>query len=158
MEFLDRRTFLAGAAGAFTLVGSGPAFAQARTATRNMVMYKDPNCGCCTAWADRMQAHFRQPVRIVPTADMAAFKRARGIPQDLWSCHTSEVHGYLTEGHVPPADIQRLIASRSRAIRGLAVPGMPLGSPGMEAGGRTQRYQVIAFAPGGQRSVYATHG
>lgn len=158
MEFLDRRTFLAGAAGALTLIGAGPAFAQARTATRNMVMYKDPHCGCCTAWADRMQAHFRQPVRIVPTADMAAFKRARGIPQDLWSCHTSEVHGYLTEGHVPPADIQRLIASRNRAIRGLAVPGMPLGSPGMEAGGRTQRYQVIAFAPGGQRSVYATHG
>jgi hypothetical protein len=100
MEFLDRRTFLAGAAGALTLVaGSAPARAQARS---GIVMYKDPNCGCCTAWAERMQAHFRQPVRIAPTADMAAFKRARGIPQDLWSCHTSEVHGYLTEGPCPP--------------------------------------------------------
>jgi hypothetical protein len=154
MDFLDRRTFLAGAAGAATsLALPGLAFGQARGIT----MWKDPNCGCCTAWADRVRAHFGQPVRIVPTADMQALKRARGIPQDLWSCHTGEVHGVLTEGHVPPADIQRLIASRSRSIRGLAVPGMPLGSPGMEAGGQRQRYQVIAFAPGGQRSVYATH-
>ena len=98
------------------------------------------------------------PVRIVPTADMAAFKRARGIPEDLWSCHTSVVDGYLLEGHVPPADAQRLIASRNRQIRGLAVAGMPLGAPGMEAGGRIQRYQVIAFGPGARRTVFATHG
>jgi hypothetical protein len=154
MDLLDRRTFLAGAAGAAACLAlPGPALAQ----SRGITMWKDPNCGCCTAWAERMQAHFRQPVRIVPVADMQALKRARGIPQNLWSCHTADVHGYLTEGHVPPADIQRLIASRSRAIRGLAVPGMPLGSPGMEAGGQRQRYQVFAFAPGGQRSVYATH-
>ena len=155
MEFLDRRTFLAGAAGALTLAGPGRALAQA---SGGITMWKDPNCGCCTAWADRVRAHFGRPVRIVPTADMQAFKRARGIPQDLWSCHTGEIEGYLTEGHVPPADVQRLIASRSRAIRGLAVPGMPLGAPGMEAGGRSQRYQVISFAAGGQRAVYATHG
>jgi len=154
MDFLDRRTFLAGAAGALTLGGASPALGQAS----GMTMWKDPNCGCCTAWADRMRAHFGRSVRIVPTADMHALKRARGIPQDLWSCHTGEIQGYLTEGHVPPADIRRLIASRSRSIRGLAVPGMPLGAPGMEGGGRTQRYQVIAFAAGGQRSVYATHG
>ena len=156
MDLFDRRTFLAGAAGAAAglLVLPDTGAAQARGIT----MWKDPNCGCCTAWADRMQAHFRQPVRIVPTADMPALKRARGIPQNLWSCHTAEVQGYVTEGHVPPADVQRLIASRSRAIRGLAVPGMPLGSPGMEAGGQRQRYQVFAFAAGGQRSVYATHG
>jgi hypothetical protein len=121
-------------------------------------MWKDPNCGCCGGWAERVEAAFRQPVRVVPTADMSAFKTARGIPEDLWSCHTAMIDGYLVEGHVPPADIQRLIASRNRQVRGLAVPGMPLGAPGMEAGGRTQRYQVIAFGPGARRSVFATHG
>ena len=153
MDSIDRRTFIAGA-GALALAAPTAALAQAQP---RVTMWKDPNCGCCTGWAERARAVFG-PVRIVPTADMAAFKRARGIPEDLWSCHTSIVDGYLLEGHVPPADAQRLIASRNRQIRGLAVPGMPLGAPGMEAGGRTQPYQVIAFGPGARQTVFATHG
>ena len=155
MSGIDRRTLIAGAAGAFTLLGLGSALAEAQP---RLVMWKDPNCGCCSGWAERAQAAFREQVRVIPTADMQALKRARGIPQDLWSCHTAMVHGYLVEGHVPPADIQRLIASRNRQVRGLAVPGMPVGSPGMEHGDHRQRYQVFAFGPGTRRSVFATHG
>lgn len=155
MHRIDRRTFLAGTAGGLALLAPGSALAQVQP---RIVMYKDPHCGCCNGWAQRVPAAFGEPVRVVPTADMAAFKRARGIPEDLWSCHTGVIDGYLFEGHVPPADMQRLIASRNRQVRGLAVPGMPLGAPGMEAGGRTQRYQMIAFGPGARRSVFATHG
>ncbi|HEX8525661.1 DUF411 domain-containing protein [Allosphingosinicella sp.] len=150
---IDRRMFVAGA-GALVLAVPGAAFAQQRP---RITMWKDPHCGCCSGWAERARALFG-PVRTVPTADMPAFKRARGIPENLWSCHTSIVDNYLLEGHVPPADAQRLIASGNRQIRGLAVPGMPLGAPGMEAGGRTQRYQVIAFGPGARQTVFATHG
>jgi hypothetical protein len=153
MEKIDRRTLLLGAAAAAL---AAPAAALAQRSAR-ITMWKDPDCGCCNGWAERAQAVFGR-VRIVPTADMTSFKRNRGVPQDLWSCHTSEIDGYVIEGHVPPADVQRLIASRDRRISGLAVPGMPLGSPGMEAGGRSQRYQVIAFGPGNRRSVFATHG
>jgi hypothetical protein len=155
MARIDRRAFLAGA-GALAI--AGPAAASAATARPRITMWKDPNCGCCGAWADRVQAAFGAPVQVVPTADMPALKRARGIPEDLWSCHTAMIDGYLVEGHVPPADIQRLIASRNRQVKGLATPGMPMGAPGMEHGSHVQRYQVIAFGPGTRRSVFATHG
>ncbi|MDP8993890.1 MAG: DUF411 domain-containing protein [Pseudomonadota bacterium] len=153
MEKIDRRMFMAGAG---ALIVAAPAIARAQARTR-ITMWKDPNCGCCAGWAARMEPDFG-PVRIIPTADMAAFKRARGVPEDLWSCHTSIIDGWLLEGHVPAEDVRRLVARGDRQIRGLAVPGMPLGSPGMEAGGRTQRYQVIAFGPDARRAVYATHG
>jgi hypothetical protein len=81
------------------------------------------------------------------------------VPGDLHSCHTALIGGYVVEGHVPPTDIQRLIRSRNRAIKGLAVPGMPMGSPGMDVGhNERQPYQVIAFAPNGRRAVFAKHG
>lgn len=154
MDRIDRRTFLAGAGAlAFAAPAAGLAQAQPR-----LVMWKDPNCGCCTHWADRVRAAFGQPVQVVPVADMQALKRARGIPQDLWSCHTAMINGILVEGHVPPADIRRLAQTRNRAFSGLAVPGMPLGAPGMDVGhGERQAFQVIAFAPNGRRTVYARH-
>src|SRR4028119_348167 len=102
MNGFDRRTFLAGA-GALALGAPAAAAAQAQP---RLVMWKDPNCGCCTHWADRIQAAFRESVRIVAVADMPALKRARGVPQDLWSCHTASIHGLIVEGHVPPADIR----------------------------------------------------
>jgi hypothetical protein len=81
------------------------------------------------------------------------------VPADLESCHTALVHGYVIEGHVPPADIQRLIKSRSKTVRGLAVPGMPAGSPGMDVGhDRREPYKVYAFDAQGRRSVFAAHG
>ena len=87
---------------------------------------------------------------------MAALKTAKGVPQDLWSCHTMEVDGYIIEGHVPADAVAKLLRERPEGVAGLAVPGMPLGSPGMELGDQVQPYDVIAFGPGG-RSVFASY-
>ncbi len=155
---IDRRTFLAGTgAGLAGLALPGAALAQARGP---LVMWKDPSCGCCAHWGERVEAAFRGRLQVIPTADMQALKRSHGVPQDLQSCHTALIHGVVVEGHVPPADIQRLVAARPRPFRGLAVPGMPLGSPGMDVGhNERQRYQVFAFGgAGGRRAVFATHG
>jgi len=153
---IDRRTLLhmAGAAAALPLIG-GKAFAQAKTIT----MWRDPGCGCCTEWAKRMEAAFGARMTVIDSPNMAAVKKARGVPTDLQSCHTAMVDGVVVEGHVPPADIKRLIASRPKGITGLAVPGMPAGSPGMDVGhSYKQRYQVVAFGPGGKRAAFAAHG
>jgi hypothetical protein len=153
---IDRRTMLHLAAGAAAApLFSGEALAQAGAIT----MWRDPGCGCCTEWAKRMEAAFGRKVAVVNSANMAAVKAARGVPQDLRSCHTALVQGVVVEGHVPPEDIKRLLAKRPKGMTGLAVPGMPAGSPGMEVStGEIQRYQVFAFGPGGRRAVFATHG
>jgi hypothetical protein len=153
---IDRRTMLqlAGAAAALPLLGA-EAFAQANSIT----MWRDPGCGCCTEWAKRMEAAFRAKVNVINSPNMAAVKKARGVPVDLQSCHTAMVGGVVVEGHVPPEDIKRLIASRPKGVTGLAVPGMPAGSPGMDVGhNQKQRYQVFAFGPGGKRTIFAAHG
>ena len=153
MKTLDRRLFLAGAGALALCPGTAFAVQQPR-----LVMWKDPSCGCCGAWGERVEAAFRERLTVIASADMAAVKRARGIPQDLWSCHTAMIHGVIVEGHVPPADIQRLVSSRNRQIAGLAVPGMPAGAPGMDvAHSIREPYQVIAFGQGGRRSVFASH-
>lgn len=153
-ELFDRRMFLA------TLAAAGcvgvPAHAAAPPAS--FVMWQSPGCGCCLEWRKRMEAAFKRKLPIVEVADIAQVKRAQGVPRDLHSCHTALVGGYVVEGHVPPADIRRLIATRSRIVRGLAVPGMPAGSPGMDVGhDQRQPYQVFAFAADGKRSVFARH-
>ena len=155
MDSLDRRLFLGCLGAAAVTAAAAPAFGAPAPA---FVMWHNPGCGCCLEWGKRMEAAFRRKLPVIEAADLAAIKRARGVPGDLHSCHTALVQGYVIEGHVPPADIQRLIRSKSRIVRGLAVPGMPLGAPGMEAGGRMQRYEVIAFGPGARRTVFATHG
>ena len=119
-------------------------------------MFRDPNCGCCEMWVDHVRAENEADIAEVPTQDMAAIKTANGVPQDLWSCHTMIVDGYVIEGHVPAADIARLLEERPAGVKGLAVPGMPMGSPGMDMGGRKQAFQVIAFGEKG-RSVFASY-
>ncbi|HEY7646815.1 MAG TPA: DUF411 domain-containing protein [Hyphomicrobiales bacterium] len=116
---------------------------------------KDPNCGCCTAWAEHLRsAGFT--TSIVPAADMDAVKNRLGVPSALTSCHTAEVGGYVIEGHVPAAAIVRLLAEKPKA-RGLAVPDMPVGSPGMEvAGTRPEEYQVLLFGDGAPK-VFARY-
>jgi hypothetical protein len=152
---LDRRSILAMLGGAATLpLLAGRASAAA--ADNNFVMWRDPGCDCCLEWAKRMQTAFGRPLRIVSAPNMAAIKSARGVPAELRSCHTALVAGFSIEGHVPPADIKRLIASRDRTVRGLAVPGMPMGSPGMEHGSHSEPFQVFAFGPRGRR-VFASH-
>jgi hypothetical protein len=116
---------------------------------------KSPSCGCCNDWVAHLRrAGFR--VRITDVADVTPTARRLGVPDDLRSCHTASVGGYAIEGHVPAADIRRLLAQRPAAA-GLAVPGMPMGSPGMEHGAMRQPYQVILFTRAGRRTVFARH-
>ena len=105
--------------------------------------------------AGHVEEGMEAKVASVDSNDMAAIKTARGVPQELWSCHTMEVDGYIIEGHVPAEAVAKLLRERPAGVAGLAVPGMPLGSPGMEAGNRIQPYDVIAFGPTGQ-SVFAS--
>lgn len=118
-----------------------------------VIMHKDPSCGCCGKWAEHLAANgFR--VKTVEERDMAAVKRRFGIPAPLASCHTAEVGGYVIEGHVPAVTIKRLLQEKPR-VAGLAAPGMPLGSPGMETPGMPpQAYEVIAFSRDGRASVF----
>lgn len=126
--------------------------AQAATYT----MFRDPGCGCCLKWADHVEHEMDSEIASVNSTEMAKIKIERGVPQELWSCHTMEVDGYVIEGHVPADAIAKLLRERPAGITGLAVPGMPLGSPGMEAGNRVQPFDVIAFGPKGKR-VYASY-
>lgn len=121
-----------------------------------MILHKDPNCGCCQSWADIAQnAGF--PVQVVNEADMTAVKARLGVPQQLASCHTTEVAGLTVEGHVPIDVVEGMLRERPQGLRGIAVPGMPAGSPGMEMpDGRTEPFQVIAFFEDGRTSVYAS--
>jgi hypothetical protein len=121
-----------------TLVVSGPAFAA------DMTVYKDPNCGCCGKWVKHIEAAGHNVIT-VNTKDMNNTKTALGVPNQLRSCHTAKVDGYVLEGHVPIADVERLLFERPEA-QGLAVPGMPTGSPGMEMPGVSpDSYEVILF-------------
>ena len=130
----------------------------ASTATVPIVMHRDPGCGCCEQWAAQVRQQFGRHVTIVDDRQRSAFQRTQGVPPRLSSCHTAVVDGLAFEGHVPIADMKRVLAQRPRGVSGLAVGGMPLGSPGMEvAGMKSQPFSVIAFGPGGRR-IYARHG
>ena len=132
-------------------------FSTPALAAGDILMHRDPGCGCCEQWAARVRQAFGRNVRIVDDANRTAFQRKVGLPANLVSCHTAIVDGIAFEGHVPIADMRRVLASRPKGVRGLAVAGMPIGSPGMEVPGvRAQRYNVIAFGAA-RTSVYAQH-
>lgn len=115
-----------------------------------MTVYRDPSCGCCTAWAG-IAREAGYEVSVIDHPDMPSIKRQYGVPDALLSCHTAIVGGYAVEGHVPIEDVARLLAERPADIRGIAVPGMPLGSPGMEVpDGTVQPFEVMAFGADGQ--------
>lgn len=120
------------------------------------VMYRDPGCGCCEKWAEHIEANMKQEVETRNTQNMAAVKDTNVVPRALQSCHTMIVDGYVIEGHVPAKEIARLLREKPDDIRGLAVAGMPVGSPGMEYQNQTQPYQVIAFGSNGP-VVYAAY-
>jgi hypothetical protein len=121
-----------------------------------VVVHKDPYCGCCNGWIEHMrQAGF--PVEARNENDMGPVKARAGVPPGKGSCHTAMVDGYFIEGHVPAADVKRLVAERPDA-KGLVLPGMPMGSPGMEMpDGRTQPYTVELVANDGSTRPYAQH-
>ena len=134
---------------------SAPATFQPVAAKPHITVFKDPGCGCCKSWVDHLRKHgFDVAVR--DTSDVGAAKRIGRVPEQLLSCHTAFVNGYVIEGHVPAADIQRLLSEKSR-VAGIAVPGMPVGSPGMEQGNRVDKYDVVAFNRDGTTRVYARH-
>ena len=131
------------------------AFARsARAATHVLKVYKNPSCGCCNAWIDHMRnAGFQVVAK--DTTDLRQIKNQLGIFSELRSCHTGVIDGYVIEGHVPAKEVTRLLRERPNAI-GLAVPGMPVGSPGMEHKNRHDPFQVILFSRE-LTSVYATY-
>lgn len=119
-----------------------------------ITVYRDPNCGCCTKWIEHLIKHgFR--VTDKKSNEMSEIKRGLGVPEKTESCHTGVVNGYVIEGHVPASDIKRLLKEKPK-VAGLAVPGMPMGSPGME-GPRTDRYEVLSFDKAGVTKVFARH-
>ena len=123
-----------------------------------MQVYKDPACGCCDNWVEHLRAA-GFVVKVTEMADMTTVKDTYSVPKAARSCHTGIVNTLVIEGHVPAADVQRLLKVKPAGVIGLAVPGMPIGSPGMEvAGNRVQRYEVLAFTKAGATSVFATHG
>jgi hypothetical protein len=145
---LTRRSVLALCAYAAAM----PVFdALAGPALPPMTVHKDPNCGCCGAWVEHLrQAGFT--VTVSETAAMNKVKGRLGVRPELASCHTGEIAGYVVEGHVPAAAIERLLKEKPAAI-GLAVPGMPIGSPGMEVEGQEpETYEVLVFDAAGSRS------
>jgi len=120
-----------------------------------VVVYKTPACGCCLAWADHMRAAGFE-VEVHDVDDLGPIKGEMGVPPGHGSCHTARVGDYFVEGHVPAGDVTRLLAEKPRA-RGLAVPGMPLGSPGMQQGEARQPYDVLLVAKDGSTTVFAHH-
>ena len=145
------RTIAAGAAMSVLL----PRGVRADGATA-LTVYKDPSCGCCTKWIEHLRGAGLRPT-VHDRADMDALKDSLGIPSDLRSCHTAVAGRYVIEGHVPAADVKRLLKAAPHGIVGIAVPGMPVGSPGMEMARRADRYDVVAFATNGTRKVFAHH-
>lgn len=129
----------------------------ARKALLPVDVHRSPSCGCCMKWVEHLrEAGFQ--VRVHEHDDMQAIKQRLGVPDSVRSCHTAKVGDYFVEGHVPAADIRRLLAEKP-AARGLAIPGMPLGSPGMEVpDGTVQAYEVQRVDRDGTTRVYSTHG
>ncbi len=146
---ITRRTFIRGTAAALVLGAFGRAGAQARPLVS---VYKNPACGCCGEWVGHMRANgFR--VETHEIADVTPVRRRYGVPDELASCHTAVVGGYAIEGHVPASDVQRLLRERPK-VRGLAVPGMVPGSPGMD--GPPRPYATLAFDGSGSR-IFMRH-
>jgi len=123
---------------------------------RELTTYRSESCGCCKGWIAAM-ARAGYTSKDVVQDDVSPLWRSRNIPDELSSCHVAEIGGYVVIGHVPPADVTRLLAERPKAI-GLTVPGMPIGSPGMEApDGRREAYETLLLLQGGGTEVYARH-
>jgi len=157
---LSRRDWLARALGGAALLALSGRAALAELAPSGalptVTVHKDRSCTCCEKWIAHMRASgFTVTVR--DEANIDAVKDQLGVPAAVRSCHTALVGGYLVEGHVPAADVKRLLAQRMKVV-GLAVPGMPTGTPGMEIPGRAaETYQVLSFDSRGGTKVFAKH-
>ena len=152
MKPLSRRSLLIVSVSALAAAGC----AQTARSSSDLAVYKSPTCGCCGAWVEHMTGAGFQ-ARVIEVADPGSIRRAQGIPESLASCHTAVIGGYVLEGHVPAEDVRRLLAERPDAL-GLAVPAMPLGSPGMETpDGQREPYQTMLVLRDGGTRTFATH-
>ena len=153
MKFRLVTAFLAGltAVAMVAAVAQKPAGPQAQAGV--MTVYKTPTCGCCNLWIDHMTAAGFQ-VRGVDMEDITEVKQASGVPMRLRTCHTAIVDGYVVEGHVPADLVKKMLAEKPK-VTGIVVPGMPVGSPGMEQGDMKDPYEVLLFDKAGKTTVYA---
>ncbi|MDA0265530.1 MAG: DUF411 domain-containing protein [Cyanobacteria bacterium] len=146
---------MSGAIAALVLSSCGIAKAPDIAFANEITVFRSPTCGCCGLWIEHMEAAgFR--VKDEVTEDMEAIKQQYGVPAHLAACHTTVVAGYVIEGHIPAADIQRLLTEQPDVI-GIAVPGMPIGSPGMESGDYVEPYTVFSFDEAGNTDAFAEH-
>ena len=140
-----------------SLLMFGVTQASAADTPSSIEVWKSSTCQCCGAWVKHLEANgFAVKVNDTTTGALAALKREAGIGDKLASCHTARIDGYFVEGHVPGSDIKRLVAERPDAV-GLAVPGMPVGSPGMEQGDEFEPYDVLLVKKDGSTEVFASH-
>ena len=134
----------------------GIAAARQRQAAPLVEVFKTPTCGCCSQWVEHMRAN-GFTVRTNDLNDLTDIKKTRGVPDAVQSCHTAVVNGYVIEGHVPASDVHRLLKEKP-AVAGIAVGGMPVGSPGMEfPGQKAQAFNVMSFDKNGGTRVFAKH-
>jgi len=135
-------------------IAAAAAFLSTAANAAQLTVLKSPYCGCCAKWIEHVQQH-GFTVKVVATEDMNAVKQRLGVPDRLASCHTTMASGYFIEGHVPAADIKRLLAQKPKAT-GIAVPGMPGGSPGMETAAK-EPYATVLVRPDGTMAIFARH-
>lgn len=140
---------------AASLLVTGARVLAAQADLPEVVVYKTPTCGCCSKWVAHLRAAGFK-VRTIDLEDLGAIRRDWKVPPKLASCHTAKVGRYVVEGHVPAADIRRLLETQPR-VDGLSVPGMPIGSPGMEQGNVVEPYDVLSFNAAGETRVFASH-
>lgn len=141
-------------------LGASAALGACQQAPRiyDMQVSRDVGCPCCHVWTELMEKTGRFRVTMIDVPDLPAYKQNIGVPGGLGACHTALADGLVVEGHVPSDDILRLLAERPNGVKGIAVPGMPRGSPGMEQpNGAVDSYEVIAFKADGSQSVFARH-
>jgi hypothetical protein len=156
---VSRREFILGTVGGSALLLASGVRWRLRGAANgpdvDMVIQKNPGCMCCDRWASHLNDH-GITTRVEEHADLAAYKDAMNVPDDLRSCHTGLIGDYIVEGHVPADDVLRMLEEQA-PIRGISVPGMPIGSPGMESGERVDSYDVVAFGTSTGTYVFAEH-
>ena len=152
---ISRREWLRLTAGGLALGGMSASRLLALPRAKEATVYKSPTCGCCKKWVEHMEkSGYKVTAHDVP--DVAVYKKRYGVPDALGSCHTAIVtSGYIVEGHVPADVIDKLVAQAPKDIIGLAVPGMPQGSPGME-GATKDKYDIVAFDKSGKTKVFAS--
>ncbi|AFY70012.1 protein of unknown function DUF411 [Thalassoporum mexicanum PCC 7367] len=125
------------------------------SATHKLTVFRTPTCVCCGQWIDRMEAAGFQ-IKDEITENVEAIKQQYGVPAEMYSCHTTIAAGYVIEGHIPAEDVQRLLDEKP-GIKGIVVPGMPIGSPGMESGNRVEPYTVFTLLEDGTTGIFAEH-